>query len=181
MACDFITKGRNVDCLKGMGGVKNIYIALFAEYGITESAASIDSIGSISETFKWEFTGNLQGLTETPTISWDNGNKFITQVLTGSIPFQSADTQNQLELLMINRMIVFVEDYNGNIKAMGIKNSVKASNGSAVTGLAKGDMSGYTIELTAEEQKYAPFLSGDAKTELLASVSEVVITNTPVV
>jgi hypothetical protein len=181
MACDFITKGRLVDCLKGMGGVKNIYIALYADYGITETAGSIASIGSISETFKWAFTGNLQGLTETPTISWDNGNKFVTQVLTGTIPFQGADTQHQLELLMINRMIVFVEDYNDNIKAMGIENSVKQTNGSAVTGLAKGDLSGYTIELTAEELRYAPFLSAAAKTALLATVSAVVITNAPVV
>jgi hypothetical protein len=180
MACDFITKGRDVDCLKGMGGVKNIYIALFADYGITEADASIATIGSISETFKWAFTGNLQGLTETPTISWDNGNKFITQVLTGTIPFQSADTQHQLELLMINRMIVFVEDYNDNIKAMGIKNSVKATNGSAVTGLAKGDLSGFTIELSAEEAKFAPFLSSAAKTALLETVSSEVITNLPV-
>jgi hypothetical protein len=181
MACDFITKGRLVDCLKGMGGVKNIYIALYADYGITEASGSIATVGSIAETFKWEFTGNLQGLTETPTISWDNGNKFVTQVLTGTIPFQGADTQNQLELIMINRMVVFVEDYNDNIKAMGIENSVKASNGSAVTGLAKGDLSGYTIELTAEEPRYAPFLSAAAKTALLATVSEVVITNPPVV
>jgi hypothetical protein len=181
MACDFITKGRLVDCLKGMGGVKNIYIALYADYNITATAGSIASIGSISETFKWEFTGNLQGLTETPTISWDNGNKFVTQVLTGTIPFQAADTQNQLELLMINRMIVFVEDYNDNIKAMGLENSVKQTNGSSVTGLAKGDLSGYTVEFTAEELRYAPFLSAAAKTALLATVSEVVITNAPVV
>jgi hypothetical protein len=181
MACDFITKGRKVDCLKGMGGIKNIYVALFADYGMTVANASLSSIGTVAELFKWEFTGNLQGLTETPTISWDNGNKFVTQVLTGTIPFQSAETQHEIELMMINRLVIFVEDYNDNVKAMGIKNSVKATNGSAVTGLAKGDLSGYTVEFSAEELTYAPFLSAAAKTELTTAVSDVYITNAPIV
>lgn len=181
MSCDFITKGRKVDCLKGMSGVKNIYIGLFANYNMTEAGSSLTSIGTLAEVFKWEFMGNTNGLIETPTISRDNGNRFVTQVLAGQVPFQSVDTQNQLELLMINRLVVFVEDYNDNIKVMGYKNSAYQTNGSAVTGLAKGDMSGYTFEITAEEEKYAPFLSPSAKTALFAAVSPVYITNTPIV
>jgi hypothetical protein len=44
-----------------------------------------------------------------------------------------------------------------------------------VTGAAKGDLSGYTIELTAEEKDYAPFLASAAKTALYAAVEDVYV------
>ena len=169
--CDFITKGRKVACLGANGGVKNIYVGLFADYGITATAQEITTIGTLAETFKYEFSSNTQGLTETPNINWDNGSQFYTQVLVGNLPIQDAETQEELFLMMRNRLVIFVEDYNDNIKLMGLKNSVKATNGSAVTGLAKGDLNGYTFEFSAEEPNFAPFLSSAAKTELFASVS----------
>ena len=169
--CDFITKGRKVACLGANGGVKNIYVSLFADYGITATAQEITTIGTLAETFKYEFSSNTQGLTETPNINWDNGSQFYTQVLVGNLPIQDAETQEELFLMMRNRLVIFVEDYNDNIKLMGLKNSVKATNGSAVTGLAKGDLNGYTFEFSAEEPNFAPFLSSAAKTELFASVS----------
>jgi hypothetical protein len=64
---------------------------------------------------------------------------------------------------------------------MGYINSAKATNGSAVTGLAKGDLNGYTFEFTAEEPDFAPFLSSGAKTSLLATVQNSYIGEAPVV
>tara|TARA_R110000868_G_scaffold227075_2_gene480058 strand:+ start:1194 stop:1724 length:531 start_codon:yes stop_codon:yes gene_type:complete len=170
MNCDFITKGKKVTCLGALGGVKNIYFGLYADYGITATAQVVASLGTLVETFKYEFTGNTNGLTETPTIDWNTGAYLFTQVLTGTFPIQDEETQHELSLLMRNRVIVFIEDYNSNIKLMGYVNSAKSTNGSAVLGLAKGDLTGYTIELTAEEPEYSPFLSSTAKTELLATV-----------
>jgi len=75
-------------------------------------------------------------------------------------------------LLAKSRTLVFEEDYNGNIKLMGLTNGAYGSAGTAVTGAAKGDLSGYTIELTAEEKDYAPFLASAAKTALFAAVED---------
>jgi len=181
MSCDFITKGKKVSCLGAVAGVKNIYIGLYADYGITATAQVVNSVGGLDETFKYEFSSNTQGLTETPNINWDNGTKFISQVLVGNLPILDAETQEELSLMMRNRLIVFVEDYNGNVKLMGYINSAKATNGSAVTGLAKGDLNGYTFEFTAEEPDFAPFLSSGAKTSLLATVQNSYIGEAPVV
>jgi hypothetical protein len=179
MSCDFITKGKKVSCLGAMGGVKNIFIGLYADYGITATSQVVSSLGTLEETFKYEFTGGTNGLTETPTINWETGSLFFTQVLAGTFPVQEEELQHELFLLMRNRVIAFVEDYNGNIKLMGLKNSAKASNGSAVTGAAKADLNGYTIELTAEEPEMAPFLSSSAKSALLATVANSYIGETP--
>lgn len=171
MNCDFITKGKKVGCIGALAGVKNIYVGLYADYGITATAQEVASIGTLAETFKYEFSSNTQGLTETPSINYDNGSLFVNQVLVGNLPIQDAETQEELFLMMRNRLVIFVEDYNDNIKLMGYVNSAKATNGSAVTGLAKGDLNGFTFEFTAEEPTFAPFLTSVAKTELLASVS----------
>ena len=58
---------------------------------------------------------------------------------------------------------------------MGLKNGAYGSAGTAVTGAAKGDLSGYTIELTAEEKDYAPFLSSAAKTALYDAIEEIYV------
>jgi hypothetical protein len=42
--------------------------------------------------------------------------------------------------------------------------------GTVVTGGASGDLTGFTIELTAEEKRGAPFLNSSMKTALYALV-----------
>jgi len=178
--CDFITKGKKVGCIGGQGGVKNLYFALFSDYTFVVAAQVMSSIGTLDEVFKYEVAGNTNGLNETPTIDWNTGAKYFTQVVAATFPLLSSDLQNELDLLMRNRVIVFVEDYNGNIKVGGAFNAMKVSGGSATTGNASADLSGYTIELTAEEQDMAPFLGSSAKTALLAAVANVYV-NEPAV
>lgn len=175
MACEFITKGKKLTCLQGKGGVKNIYFALFADYGIAVANEVVTGLGTLATTFKYEVTGAVNGLTETPTTSRDNGTFFVTQVLTATFANMSAELQNELKLLMRNFVLAFVEDYNGNIHLVGLENGALASNGSKVTGLASGDLNGYTIELTAEEKEFSPLLDGATKTALLATVSNTYI------
>lgn len=171
MACDFITKGkRAVACLNSVGGVKNLYFAQFADYGMTAASQELSSIGSLDEVFKYEVTGTGAGVTETFTPSADNFTSFISQALNATFAGINAETQNELQLLLKSRTLVFAEDYNGNIKLMGLENGVWGSGGTAVYGSAKGDLNGYTIEFVAEEKEYAPLLTSSAKTALSAAV-----------
>ena len=171
MACDFITKGKKATaCMDSIGGVKNYYFALWCD-GIIVTAGEISSLGnSLEQVFKYEVTGNANSLTETLNPSIENMTAFVTQVTSATFQGLNKDLQVQLSLLAKSRTLVFIEDYNGNIKLMGLKNGAYGSAGTAVTGAAKGDLSGYTIELTAEEKDYAPFLSSAAKTELYAAI-----------
>ena len=105
----------------------------------------------------------------------ENMTAFVTQVTSATFQGLNKDLQVQLSLLAKSRTLVFIEDYNGNIKLMGLTNGAYGSAGTAVTGAAKGDLNGYTIELTAEEKDYAPFLSSAAKTELYSAVEDVYV------
>lgn len=175
MACDFITKGKKATaCMNSIGGVKNYYFILWGDYGITVAAGEVTNLGSIGVDgiFKYEVTGNANSLTETLNPSMENMTAFVTQVTSATFQGLNKDLQVQLSLLAKSRTLVFIEDYNGNIKLMGLTNGAYGSAGTAVTGAAKGDLSGYTIELTAEEKDYAPFLASAAKTELFAALED---------
>lgn len=174
MACDFITKGKKATaCMDSIGGVKNYYFALWGEYGMTVAAGEVSSLGtSLDQVFKYEVTGNANSLTETLNPSMENMTAFVTQVTSATFQGLNKDLQVQLSLLAKSRTLVFIEDYNGNIKLMGLTNGAYGSAGTAGTGAAKGDLSGYTIELTAEEKDYAPFLSSAAKATLFAAVED---------
>ena len=177
MACDFITKGKKATaCMDSIGGVKNYYFALWGDYGIKVEAGEVASLGTSSvDVFKYEVTGNANSLTETLNPSMENMTAFVTQVASATFQGLNKALQVQLSLLAKSRTLVFEEDYNGNIKLMGLTNGAYGSAGTSVTGAAKGDLSGYTIELTAEEKDYAPFLSSSAKEELYAAVEDVYV------
>ena len=176
MACDFITKGKKANtCMDSVGGVKNYYFALWGNYGMHIVINEVLTLGSLAQVFKYEVTGNANSLTETLNPSMENMTAFVTQVASATFQGLNKDLQNQLSLLAKSRTLVFEEDYNGNIKLMGLTNGAYGSAGTAVTGAAKGDLSGYTIELTAEEKEFAPFLSSAAKTALYAAVEDVYV------
>jgi len=176
MACDFITKGKKATaCMDSIGGVKNYYFALWGNYGMQIIMDEVISLGSLAQVFKYEVTGNANSFTETLNPSMENMTAFVTQVTSATFQGLNKDLQFQLSLLAKSRTLVFIEDYNGNIKLMGAFNGAYGSAGTSVTGGAKGDLSGYTIELTAEEKDYAPFLASAAKTELYAAVEDVYV------
>ena len=173
MACDFITKGKKATaCMDSVGGVKNYYFALWGNYGMSIIMGEVLTLGSLAQVFKYEVTGNANSLTETLNPSMENMTAFVTQVTSATFQGLNKDLQVQLSLLAKSRTLVFEEDYNGNIKLMGLTNGAYGSAGTAVTGGAKGDLSGYTIELTAEEKEFAPFLASAAKTALYAAVED---------
>ena len=55
---------------------------------------------------------------------------------------------------------VVVLDYNDNAFLMGAKHGAEVTGGTIVTGAAMGDLSGYTLTLTAQEVKPANFIAG---------------------
>ena len=169
MACEFITKGKLATaCMNSIGGVKNYYFALWDDYEMTVAAGGVSSLGYLDQAYKYEVTGNANPLTETLNPSMENMTAFVTQVTSATFQGLNKDLQVQLSLFPSHD-----RSYNGNIKLMGLTNGAYGSAGTAVTGAAKGDLSGYTIELTAEEKNYAPSLESGAKTALYAAVEDI--------
>ena len=170
-----ITAGRLLNnCKNQRGGVKNLYFANYDYYNFVISGQQVTDLGSLTEVFKYEVKATTNALTETGTSSEDNGTYLVTQSLAVTLPKLAADLQAQVQLICQGRPFVFVEDYNGNIMLLGATNGTM-SNCTKATGAAGGDLSGFTLTITAEEGSLSPFLDSDAKTELIDAISNDVV------
>ena len=170
-----ITAGRLLNnCKNQRGGIKNLYFANYDNYGFVVAAQAVTDLGTLTEVFKYEVKATTNALTETGTSSEDNGTYMVAQSLAVTLPKLAADLQAQVQLICQGRPFVFVEDYNGNIMLIGLTNGTM-SNCTKASGAAGGDLSGFTLTITAEEGSLSPFLDGTTKTELLTLVSEDVV------
>jgi hypothetical protein len=174
MACP-ITAGKLLNsCKNQRGGYKNLYFANYASYTFVIAAQTLTDLGTLAEVFKYEVKATTNTLTETGTSSEDNGTYLVAQSLAVTLPKLAADLQAQVQLICQGRPFVFVEDYNGNIMLLGATNGTMA-NCTKVTGGAGGDLTGYTLTITAEEGSLSPFLDSGSKTDLLTLVSATVV------
>ena len=166
MACD-LTTGRTVPCKDVVGGIKTVYFVNYGDLGaIGYDAVNtdvIDSIGGTPEAFEYDVKGN-SSFEQTISSSRENGTTFFEQTLNLTFTKLDAATNKQLKLMAYGRPNVFVEDYNSNIFVMGLLHGAEVTGGTIVTGGAMGDLSGYTLTLTAQEQVPANFLDGSLAT-----------------
>ena len=170
MSC-MITKGKLLGCKDQRGGYKNIYFANYnSTYDFVIAAHEVTSLGSLDEVFKYEVKATTNALTETGTSSEDNGTFLNAQSVAVTLPKLAADLQAQVQLICVGRPFVFIEDYNGNILLLGATNGTMASC-TKVTGGAGGDLTGYTLAITAEEGNLSPFLNAAMKTALYSITS----------
>jgi hypothetical protein len=100
--------------------------------------------------FQYDVKGN-SSLTTTITSSRDNGTTFYTQTLALTLPYLDNLTKNEVQLLAAGRPQMIVEDYYGNRFFCGYENGMDLTGGTIVTGAAMGDLSGFTLTVTAQE------------------------------
>ena len=163
MACD-ITRGRLIDCKDAIGGLKAIYICkafsnnISAEATInttemTTAGFATWSGGSGSITvFKYDLVQNLSSMNVTVNSDNATGTSFFTQALSITLQKIDHDTTNELRLMAYSRSQIFVQDALDNVFLLGIDNGCYITGGTVITGTAKGDLTGYTIEWGAEER-----------------------------
>ena len=160
MACD-LTTGRSVPCKDVVGGIKAVYFINYGDlgaitYDVTNTDA-IDSFGGTPDAYEYDVKGN-SSFEQTVTSSRENGTTFFEQTLNLTFTKLDKATHKELKLMAYGRPHVFVEDYNSNIFVMGLLHGAEVTGGTIVTGAAMGDLSGYTLTLTAQEQVPANFL-----------------------
>jgi len=164
MACG-LTKGRKEPCKDVVGGIKNVYFVDFGDLGnVTEDDEITNMTGDSSNNltaFKYEVKGNSSFETNI-TASRENGTTFFEQTLNLTLHKLTKEDNKELKLLAFGRPHVVVEDYNGNCMLMGLEHGADVSGGTIVTGAAMGDLSGYTLTLTAMERKPANFMDVNA-------------------
>ena len=154
MACN-LTAAIGINCKDQIGGLKYIYVCNDYYQNIEEqdivtpntfditTAGFASWVGSDGATatgtvnlYRYALRPNLSSMTINTNADPNNGTTFYTQTLSITLQKLATATAYQLRLLAYNRPQIFVEDNN-------------------TTGTAKGDLAGFTFEISAEEK--APY------------------------
>ena len=158
MSCSNLTSGFTLDCNDSSGGIDKIFIANGPAESIAETDGLITAItvgGSAlapADFFEFEVPRQTSSITETPTPSQENGTLFFDQAVTFYLNKMEAAKRNQLLLMaQATSMIVVAKDNNGKYFSIGIEKGAYMSGGSATSGVAYGDRSGYEIVLSGME------------------------------
>ena len=152
MACE-LTAGFNLDCKDTIGGIKAIYLQQHADFltGISiDGAEEVNGLPT-KTIYKYICPKHTGSFTEEVASSVENGTIFYTQTVTATFFKLTAPRRKQLDLLGKNRLVVFVQDNNDNIWMVGRMDGAEVTAASTATGVAKGDLNGYTVTFTAEE------------------------------
>jgi len=160
MACD-LSLGRKVPCKDVVGGIKAVYFIDYGDITIAYDSTDtdlIEDLGAVTA-YEYELKGN-SSFEQTFTSSRENGTTFFEQTLNLTLTKLSKEDNKELKLLAFGRPHVVIHDYNGNAFLMGAEHGAEVSGGTIVTGGAMGDLSGYTLTLSAQEQVPANFLEG---------------------
>ena len=181
MACD-LSIGRKVPCKDVLGGITKVYFVNFGDLGtVTFNAGDeISNMTGTASAFQYDVKGS-SSLEQAITSSRENGTTFFEQTLTLSLPKLSKEDNKEIKLLAYGRPHIVVEDYNGNCMMCGVDFGCEITGGSIATGAAMGDMSGYSLTLTATEKMPANFIesavAGDPFAGMAGTFTIVVGTN----
>ena len=157
-----LTQGYTLDCKDSLGGIKAVWMIESGNVtAITEASGIVSAITkSAGKVFrKYELVKNTGSLTETITASVENGTVFYAQELSIILNKLQANTRNEILLLAQNTLLVVVQDANDKYWLLGRTQGCDVTGGTASTGTAQGDRSGYTLTITGSEKQLAPEVS----------------------
>ena len=155
-----LTLGRLEPNKDSVGGLRAIYIFGFSAglySGATLSASDeVTAFGSAQALLKYELKG-ANSIDETNPNSREQGTSFFETAGTVVLKKQSLASRKELQLLTYERVHIISEDYNGNYRLHGFQNGCEVQVDTS-SGAAMGDLSGYTLTITAQEQLSAHFV-----------------------
>ena len=168
MPC-LMSTGRKLACKDAVGGIQKVF---FADYGTlgtaTISGGIVTSFSSTTYTLFQYDVKSASGLEQTITSSNDNGTTFFEQTLTLVLTKLDAATQAELAKVIATRPHVFVQDNNGNYLSVGMTRGCDV-NGTISTGVALGDLNGYSLTVSAQEPMMSQFV---ASSNILTKIAQ---------
>ena len=161
-----LTNGINLDPIDAVGGIQQLWIcASFSQTSITigVTASRIDSLSGAGTFFQFDIPKDTSSFTETATIAPASGTLFYQGDLLMVFHKLEQFRRNQLNLLSRNRFIRAVfQDNNNRWWIVGLTRGAQVSAGTIQTGVAPGDMSGYSYTIQAQEPNPAFFMTSTA-------------------
>ena len=170
MACN-ITAGRNEVCKDSIGGLAGVYFLNFTTGSFTKNGnGQVTALPSGSTVYYYELKGN-SAYTETVNTSRDNGTTFFSQELLLNLKKLTNEMTTQMKLLAYGRPQIVVWTMNGDALLVGEREGADMTAGTLQTGAAMGDLYGYSLTFTGQEQLPAAFLSGSTTTNAFAGLT----------
>ena len=162
MACN-LSAGRNEPCKDSVGGIATVYFCNYtSSFGASNQAnadALIESLPSGLTVYAYDLKGN-SSYTETVNSSRDNGTTFFSQELVLNLKKLTNEMTTQLKLMAYGRPQIVVNTMAGDSLLVGRTQGADVTAGTIQTGAALGDLYGYSVTFTGQEQLPAAFLSG---------------------
>lgn len=180
MGC-LMTTGRKLACKDAVGGIQKVF---FADYG-TLGTATIGATGYVTAFSSATYSlyqydvKSASGLEQTINSSDDNGTTFYEQALTLVLTKLDPLTQVELQKLIATRPHVFVLDNNGNYLSVGMTRGTTTT-GTISSGVALGDLNGYSLTITAQEPLMSQFVTASLVTARIAGGATTPTQITPV-
>jgi hypothetical protein len=170
MPCN-ITAGRNEVCKDSIGGLAGVYFLNFTTGSFTKNGSGeVTALPSGSTVYYYELKGN-SAYTETVNTSRDNGTTFFSQELLLNLKKLTNEMTTQMKLLAYGRPQIVVWTMNGDALLVGEREGADMTAGTLQTGGAMGDLYGYSLTFTGQEQLPAAFLSGSTTTNPFAGLT----------
>tara|TARA_Y100000592_G_scaffold10428_1_gene14732 strand:+ start:921 stop:1388 length:468 start_codon:yes stop_codon:yes gene_type:complete len=126
----------------------------FANWDIAES--------SVVNVYQYDLRPDLSSVTVNVNSDAATGTTTYEQTLSLTLQKLSKEDNKELRALAQNRCQCFVLDSNGNVFLLGIDHGLDVTGGTVVTGAARTDMSGYTLEFSGREVESMIWLPASA-------------------
>jgi hypothetical protein len=170
MPCN-LSAGRNEPCKESVGGLTGVYFLNYTTASFTTNAnGEITAFPSGSTVYYYDLKGN-SSYTETVNSSRDNGTTFFSQELTLNLKKLTNEMTTQLKLMAYGRPQIVVNTMSGDSLLVGKTQGADVTAGTIQTGAALGDLYGYSVTFTGQEQLPAAFLSGSTTVNPFAGLS----------
>ena len=166
MSCELLSGYSKPNCAS-RGGLKSITI-INSDGVVFSVAAGLATITSQTKTaFKFELDINSGFATQTPTNNRENNSSIYEQAVMAMLKSSDVDTDLLVQTLASGYFKIIATDRNGRNKVYGLENGMFATTHEGVSGQAGGDMSGWTLNFTGQEDVVAPHISNTDLTTLI--------------
>lgn len=151
------------ECEKAAGGIKRILIGRKEDVsGVTfneeEKFKTIQDITRATGTKfeQWTFRPETGSFTSTATVDRTTGVNYWTTVVSLQFTRVEAEKRLYIQNALNAGAVIVVENFDGTAVYLGYNEAVYGSNGTMVSGTARGDLNGFTVEFTdtSEEMPY---------------------------
>ena len=159
MPCN-LSAGRNEVCKDSIGGLAGVYFLNYTTGSFTKNGAGeVTAFPSGSTVYYYQLKGT-SAYTETVNTSRENGTTFFSQELTLNLKKLTNEMTTQLKLMAYGRPQIVIHTMNGDALLVGENEGADLTAGTIQTGAAMGDLYGYSVTMTGQEQLPAAFISG---------------------